>query len=131
VIRFIVASAAEAELGALFHNCQMGMFFCSILKDMGHIQPKTPVHFNATAVGIANSTVKRQWSRSMEMRFFSGLETNVRRKCTHFTGIQDKRILRIIRANITQVRIMQLYTLGICMSLILRICSQGRKRPAL
>jgi hypothetical protein len=38
---------------------------------MGHRQPKTPVHCdNATAVGITNSTVKRQRSRSMEMRFF-------------------------------------------------------------
>ena len=71
VIRFVVASAAEAELGALFHNCQTGITFRSILHDMGHIQLKTPVHCdNATAVGIANSTVKRQRSRSMEMRFF-------------------------------------------------------------
>jgi hypothetical protein len=71
VICFVVASAAEVELGALFHNCETGIIFCSILKDMGHIQPKTPVHCNnATAVGIANSTVKRQWSCSMEMRFF-------------------------------------------------------------
>jgi hypothetical protein len=71
VIRFVVASAAEAELGALFHNCQTGITFRSILQDMGHPQPKTPVHCdNATAVGIANSTVKRQCSRSMEMRFF-------------------------------------------------------------
>jgi hypothetical protein len=37
---------------------------------MGHLQPKTPVHCdNATAVGIANNTIKRQRSRSMEMRF--------------------------------------------------------------
>jgi hypothetical protein len=71
VIRFVVASAAEAELGALFHNCQTGIIFCSILIDMGHAQPKTPVHCgNETAVGIANNTVKRQRSRSMEMRFF-------------------------------------------------------------
>jgi hypothetical protein len=71
VIRFVVASAAEAELGALFHNCQTGIIFRSILEDMGHPQPKTPVHCdNATAVGIANMTVKRQRSRSMEMRFF-------------------------------------------------------------
>ena len=27
IMRFVVASAAEAELGALFHNCQMGMIF--------------------------------------------------------------------------------------------------------
>jgi hypothetical protein len=38
---------------------------------MGHPQPKTPIHCNnATAVGIANNTIKRQHSRSMEMRFF-------------------------------------------------------------
>ncbi len=63
VIRFVVASAAEAELGALFHNCQMGIIFCSILEDMGHAQLKIPVHCNnATAVGIVNSNVKRQRS---------------------------------------------------------------------
>jgi hypothetical protein len=38
---------------------------------MGHVQPKTPAHCdNATAVGIANSMVKRQQSWSMEMHFF-------------------------------------------------------------
>ena len=38
---------------------------------MGHPQPNTPIHCNnATAVGIANNTIKRQRSRSMEMRFF-------------------------------------------------------------
>ncbi len=42
-----------------------------MLKDLGHPQPKTPVHCdNATAVGIASNTVKRQQSRLMEMRFF-------------------------------------------------------------
>jgi hypothetical protein len=38
---------------------------------MGHPQPPTPVHCdNSTAVGISNSTVKRQRSRAMEMRYF-------------------------------------------------------------
>ncbi len=38
---------------------------------MGHPQPKTPVHCdNATAVGIANNTIKQQHLRAMEMRFF-------------------------------------------------------------
>jgi hypothetical protein len=38
---------------------------------MGHPQPWTPVNCNnSTAVGIANNTVKRQCSRSTEMRFF-------------------------------------------------------------
>jgi hypothetical protein len=59
ILRFVVASAAEAELGTLFLNCKEGMIFCMTLKELGHPQPKTPVHCNnATAVGIANSTVK-------------------------------------------------------------------------
>ncbi len=71
ILKFVVASAAEAELGALLHNCQDGIIFRKKLADMGHPQPKTPVHCNnATAVGIENNTIKRQRSRSMEMRFF-------------------------------------------------------------
>ena len=71
ILRFVVASAAEAELGALFLNCQEGMIFRLTLEDLGHPQPKIPVHCdNATAVGIANNTIKRQRSRSMEMRYF-------------------------------------------------------------
>jgi hypothetical protein len=65
-----VASAAEAELGALFHNCQTAIFFQKTVANIGHLQPKTPVHcINATAIGIANNTVKQQQSHSMEMRF--------------------------------------------------------------
>ena len=64
-------SAAKAELGTLYHNCQTGIIFCLTLADMGHPQPQTPVHCNnATTVGIANNTIKCQRSPSMEMRFF-------------------------------------------------------------
>jgi hypothetical protein len=71
ILKFAVASAAEAELGALYHNCQMGIIFRLTLKEMGHLQPKTLVHCNnVTAVGIANNSIKQQRSRSMEMRFF-------------------------------------------------------------
>jgi len=71
ILRFVVASAAEAELGALFLNCKEGMIFHLTLEELGHPQPKTPIHCdNATAVGIANNTVKQQRSRSMEMIYF-------------------------------------------------------------
>ena len=67
----VIASAAEAESGALFLNCQEGKIFQTTLEDLGHPQPKIPVHCdNATAVGIANNTIKRQRSRAMEMRYF-------------------------------------------------------------
>jgi hypothetical protein len=71
IMRFVVGLAAEAELGALYHNCQKGIVYREIFKDMGHPQPKTPVHWNnATAIGMANNMVKRQRFCSIEMRFF-------------------------------------------------------------
>jgi hypothetical protein len=67
ILRFVVASAAKAELGALYHNCQTGIIFRLTLSEMDHPQPQTLVHCdNATALGIANNTIKRQCSRSME-----------------------------------------------------------------
>ena len=71
VCKFVVASAAEAELGALFYNIQEGKILRLALEELGHAQPPTPVHCdNNTAVGIANDTVKKQRSRAMEMQFF-------------------------------------------------------------
>ncbi len=71
ILKFVVASAAEAELGALFHNCQDGIVFRQTLANLGHRQPKMPVHCNnATAVGIGNNTIKRQQLHSMEMQYF-------------------------------------------------------------
>ena len=71
ILKCVVASAAEAELAALFLNCKEGKIIRLILRELGHAQPSTPVHCdNKTAAGIANDTVKKQRSRSMEMRFF-------------------------------------------------------------
>ena len=71
ILKFVVASAAEAELAALFLNAKDGKIIRLILQELGHNQPPTPIHCdNVTAAGIANNTVKKQRSRSMEMRFF-------------------------------------------------------------
>ena len=71
ILKHVAASAAEAELGALFLNCQEGKMLRLTLTEMGHPQPPTPAHAdNATAVGIANNTVKKQRSRAMDMRCF-------------------------------------------------------------
>ncbi len=88
ILRFVVASAAEAELGTLFYNCQDGIIFRQTLDDLGHTQPRTPIHCdNATTVGIANNTIKQQRLRSMEMRFFWKHRTFM-----EFHGTRDKRI---------------------------------------
>ena len=69
ISKCVVASAAEEELGAFFMNCKEGMIFKATLKDLGHPQPKIPVHCNNVAViDIANNTIKCQRLRAMEMR---------------------------------------------------------------
>ena len=71
LLKFVVCSAAEAELAALFLNAKTGKIIRLILEELGHPQPPTPIHCdNQTAIGIANDTVKKHRSRSMEMRFF-------------------------------------------------------------
>jgi hypothetical protein len=83
ILRFLVASVAEAELGALFLNCQEGMIFKLTLEDLRHKQPKIPVHCdNAMVVGIANNTIKRQQSRAMEMRYFWTCEKDAQNVCS-------------------------------------------------
>jgi hypothetical protein len=60
ILRFVVASAAEAELGALFLICKQAIIFRLTLEEMGHLQPPTLVHCdNSTAVGITNNSVKK------------------------------------------------------------------------
>jgi hypothetical protein len=55
----------------LFVNAKEGRVLRLILHEMGHPQPATPIHVdNSTAVSIANSTIKSQRSRSMEMHYF-------------------------------------------------------------
>jgi hypothetical protein len=61
ILKFVAASAAEAELGALFLNAQEVKVFRLILAELGHPQPPTPIHINnTTTVGIVNNTIKRQ-----------------------------------------------------------------------
>jgi hypothetical protein len=71
ILKHVAASTAEAELGALFLNAQEAKVLRITLQELGHPQPKIPIHVdNTTAVGICNNTIKRQRSRAMEMRYW-------------------------------------------------------------
>ena len=71
ILKLVAASAAEAELGALFLNTQEARIMRLILTNMGHPKPPTPAHVdNSTCIGIVNNTIKRQPSRAMEMQYF-------------------------------------------------------------
>ena len=67
----VMASATEAEVGALFHNAQDGCTFRQCLDFLGHVQPATPIQTdNACAEGIINDTVKQKRSKAIDMRFY-------------------------------------------------------------
>jgi hypothetical protein len=71
ILRMVVASAAEAEVGALFYNCQDAAGLRTIAIELGHPQPATPVRTdNSTADGIINGTVKQNRSKAIDMRFY-------------------------------------------------------------
>jgi hypothetical protein len=70
VIRNVVASAAESEVGACFHNAQSGAPLRVILTELGHTQPPTPLRTdNSNAYGIVHETIKQKRSKAMDMRY--------------------------------------------------------------
>ena len=72
ILKLVAASAAEAELGALFMNAMEVKIIRLTLHELGHPQPPTPIHVdNTTAVGIVNSTIKRQRSRAINKVFLA------------------------------------------------------------
>jgi hypothetical protein len=80
VIKNVVASAAESEVGACFHSAQSGAPLRVTLTEMGHTQPPTPLRTdNSTAFGILNETIKQKRSKAMDMRYH-WLIDRVRRK---------------------------------------------------
>jgi hypothetical protein len=70
VIKNVVASAAESEVGACFHNAQSGARLRVTLTELGHTQAPTPLRTdNSTAYGIVSETIKKKRSKAMDMRY--------------------------------------------------------------
>jgi hypothetical protein len=71
ILKEVVASAAEAELGALYNNSREAAPLRITLEELGFPQPPTPIQVdNTTAAGLANGTVKPRRSKAMTMRYF-------------------------------------------------------------
>jgi hypothetical protein len=69
-IKNVVASAAESEVGACFHNAQSGAPLRVTLTEQCHIHPPTPLRTdNSTAFGLLNETIKQKRSKAMDMRY--------------------------------------------------------------
>ena len=68
IIKNIMASAAEAEISALFLNARMTIPLPTALIKMGHPQPATKIKTdNNTADGFVNGTIKQNKSRRNEI----------------------------------------------------------------
>ena len=58
IIKAVMSSAAEAELGALFINAKMAVAMRQTLEELGHPQPRTPIQRdNATAHALLTNKI--------------------------------------------------------------------------
>ena len=65
ILKFIIPTAAEACIGALFLNIKKGKITRVLHQDLGNMQLTIPIRYgNAIAAGITNNSIKKQHSRS-------------------------------------------------------------------
>lgn len=70
IIKNVVASAAEAEAGALLMSAQLAAPMRTTPEELGHPQPPAPMKTDNTAAnGVISGTAKQQRSKAIDMRF--------------------------------------------------------------
>ena len=70
IIRAVMSSAAEAELGAHFINAKTAVSMRQTLTELGHPQPHTPMQTdNATAQALLTNKILPKALKAMDMRF--------------------------------------------------------------
>ena len=70
IIKAVMSSIAEAELGALFINTREGMYTMKMLEEMVHKQDQTPMQIeNSMVEGVINKNIQPKRTKSMDMRF--------------------------------------------------------------
>ena len=72
ILRHVVSSVEEAEMGALFINMKEAEVIRTILEEMGWSQRKPmPILTNkSTLVGILNDTINQRCSKATDMGFY-------------------------------------------------------------
>ena len=70
IIKWVMGSASESEVAALFYNCKAALPLRLALQEMGHQQPKTPtITDNSTAEGLINKTMVPKKAKNYDLRF--------------------------------------------------------------
>ena len=69
IIKFVMSSASEAELGALFITAQEMAAMRNTLEEMKWLQPKSPIQKdNSTAAGVVNNNIAPKKLKTMDRR---------------------------------------------------------------
>jgi hypothetical protein len=70
IIKSVMSSAAEAELGALFINAKIAVSMRKTLEELGHPQTRTPIQTdNSTAHALLTNKILPKALKAMDMRF--------------------------------------------------------------
>jgi hypothetical protein len=114
ILCFVVASAVEAELSALFLNCKEGMIFRMMLenwdiRNLKHQSIATTPRPLALRTIPSNASVCDQWKCDI-----FGCVIKLHRMHTMSNGTPGKRILPIIKASTISGHITEQSNLGTC-----------------
>jgi hypothetical protein len=105
VLKHVMSSAAEAEIGAVFINSKEGAVLRTTLEELGNKQPPTPMETdNTTATGYSNGTIKQKRAKAMDMRFY-WVNDRVKQGQFNEYGARAFKIWRIISQNTIRRRI--------------------------
>jgi hypothetical protein len=81
IIKAVMSSAAEAELGGLFINAKTAVPIRTTLEELGHKQPPKSIQTdNSTACGVANNKIQPKATKAMDMRFYSLKDRETRKQ---------------------------------------------------
>jgi hypothetical protein len=70
IIKAVMTSAAEAEIGAMYINAREAVPARKTLEEMGHPQPRTPMQTdNSAAHAVVSNNIAPKRTKAMDMRF--------------------------------------------------------------
>ena len=99
IIKGVMSSAAEAELGAMYINARKAVEEQIILEEMGHKQPATPVQVDNSSTNGCNQNVRKPWICA-----FIGCEIAARRNNSDFICASAPRTMPTTGRNIIRRR---------------------------
>ena len=87
LIKAVMSSAAEAEIGALFLNSRQAIPARTTLEEMGHIQPPTPIQTdNTTALGFVMKNLTPKATKSTDMKYWWMRDRSDRKQFRYYWG---------------------------------------------